>query len=490
MPARPDAAAPGLPNIVYIMADDMGYGDLGCYGATKVPTPNMDRVAAEGMRFTDAHSSSSVCTPSRYSVLTGRYCWRTQRKRGVAGGFSFPLIDPARTTLASMLKPIGYATAAVGKWHVGLDWQFKQGMEPATERSRIEGLPWEDIGIVDYRRPFLGGPTCLGFDTFFGIAGSLDMPPYCFLQNDRTLGIPEVEKDPYNAQQKKGTMTPGWQDEEVDRTFCAKAVEFIEDHHRRSPEAPFLLYLTPSAPHRPCMPPLDFQGASQAGPRGDMVCVVDWMVGQVDATLSRLGLKDNTLIIVTSDNGARPCDVDGNDYGHRSCGELRGYKADIWDGGHREPFIVRWPQRVAAGTTCDETVCLADTMATCADAVGVDLPHNAAEDSFSFLPALLSQLPRGRHARDHVVHHSAAGVFAMRQGRWKLCFGLGSGGATAPRSEDPQPGGPEGQLYDMADDWRETTDLWCERPEVVRELTVAMTAHRERGRTRPGPVAS
>jgi len=472
------------PNIIYIMADDMGYGDVGCYGATKIPTPNMDRLASEGMRFTDAHSSSSVCTPSRYSALTGRYCWRTSRKSGVGGGFSLPLIDPARMTVASMLKGLGYGTAAVGKWHVGLDWQFKSGLEPQTQRRRIEELPWEDTGVVDYERPFLGGPTALGFDSFFGIAGSLDMPPYCFLENDRTFGIPSVEKDPYNAQQKKGWMTPGWKDEEVDRAFAAKAVEFIEGHQRRRPDAPFFLYLTPSAPHRPCMPPDEFKGASQAGPRGDMVCVVDWVVGQVEAAVERLGLKDDTLIILTSDNGARPCDVDGNDYGHKSCGDLRGFKTDIWDGGHRVPFIVRWPNRVAPNSVCNQAICLGDLMETCADVVGLDLPDNVAEDSFSYLPALLGDLDEEERVRDHVVHHSVAGMFGLRQGAWKLCFGLGSGGSTAPRSEEPAPGGPLGQLYDMEADLAETRNQWLERRDVVRDMTARMREHIDRGRTR------
>ena len=468
--------APTRPNIIYIMADDMGYGDVGCYGATKIPTPNMDRLAAEGMRFLDAHSSSAVCTPSRYSVLTGRYCWRTIRQTGVGGGFSFPLIDPARLTVASMLKQRGYATAAVGKWHVGLGWQYKEGMEPSA--GLMAEHPWDDPGDIDYTKPIIGGPNAVGFDYFFGIAGSLDMPPYAFIENDRTVGLPSEEKDPYNAQQKKGFMTPGWKDEEVDTTFAEKAVKFIENHAAKTPDDPFFLYLTPSAPHRPCMPPDFARGASQAGSRGDMVCVVDWVVGQVTDALDRLGLADNTLIIITSDNGARPCDVDGETYGHKSCGDLRGFKADIWDGGHREPFIVRWPGKVEPGTACDETICLADLMATCADVGGADLPRNAAEDSFSFLPALLGQ-ERCERLRPSIVHHSARGVFSIREGRWKLVLGLGSGGATAPRTEEPVEGGPLGQLYDMEKDPAEATNLWLERQDVVERLTKLLEKQKE-----------
>jgi arylsulfatase A-like enzyme len=473
------------PNIIYIMADDMGFGDPGCYGADLIPTPNMDRIASQGTRFTDAHSSSAVCTPSRYGVLTGRYCWRTIRKRGVGGGFSLPLIDPSRTTVASLLKSSGYATGAVGKWHVGLEWQLKEKKTPPSPYKDIHSLhdmPWEDIGIVDYTRPFLGGPTSLGFDYFFGIAGSLDMPPYAFLENDRTVGLPTVEKDPYNAQQKKGFMTPGWRDEEVDTTFAEKAVQWIEDQHRANRDQPFFLYLTPSAPHRPCMPPARFRGASRAGPRGDMVHVVDWMVGEIDDKLEQLGLRDNTLLIVTSDNGARSCDVDGNTYGHKSCGELRGFKTDIWEGGHREPFIARWPNVVQPGSECNDPLCLTDLMATCADITGQALPYNAGEDSSSFLKALKGEENRDR--RRAVVHHSSRGVFAVREENWKAIFSLGSGGSSKPRDPDPVPEGPRGQLYDMSEDWRETDNLWLDKPDVVERLTSVMTRSYESERTR------
>ena len=463
----------GSPNIIFIMADDMGYGDLGCYGATKIPTPNMDRVASEGMRFTDAHSSSAVCTPSRYSVLTGRYCWRTSRKRGVGGGFSLPLIDPARMTVASLLKQRGYGTAAVGKWHVGLGWQSKEGqvIEPET---------WADEGKVDYTKPVIGGPDRLGFDYSFGIAGSLDMPPYCFIENGRTVGIPTEEKYPYNAQQKKGFMTPGWKDEEVDINFAKKAVGFIERHVKTLPQQPFFLYLTPSAPHRPCMAPDFLKGHSQAGPRGDMVCVVDWVVGEVTKTLDRLSISDNTLLMVTSDNGARPYDVDGETYGHKSCGDLRGFKADIWDGGHREPFIARWPNRIEPGSVSDETICLADLMATCAGIVGTELPDNTAEDSYNILPALLGE-ERDGPVRDAIVHHSVDGMFSIREGKWKLILGRGSGGFSKPRRIEPASGEPRGQLYDMESNTAETNNLWSERPEIVQRLTALLDMYMYEG---------
>ncbi|MBN1642165.1 MAG: arylsulfatase, partial [Anaerolineae bacterium] len=358
------------PNIVYIMADDMGHGDLGCYGATKIRTPHIDRLAQQGVRFTDAHSSAAVCTPSRYSVLTGRYCWRTSLTSWVLWGFEPPLIEPDRLTVAAMLRSCGYATAAIGKWHLGLGWTTTDGAEPLADGAN-----------VDYGVPITGGPLALGFDTCFCLTGSLDMAPYCFIKDDHTAGIPSVEKDPYNPQQRKGRMVPGWRDDMVDVTFAERAVAFIDRHAAEHPGQPFFLYLTPSAPHRPCVPPASFCGASEAGPRGDMVALVDWMVGQIDAALARHGLVDDTLVIVTSDNGARLTNYDGRDYGHKSNGELRGQKADIWDGGHREPFVARWPQRIAPATTSDQLVCLSDLLATCAEIVDFPLPADSAQDS-------------------------------------------------------------------------------------------------------------
>ncbi|MCP4396590.1 MAG: sulfatase-like hydrolase/transferase, partial [bacterium] len=329
----------------------------------------------------------------------------------------------------------------------------------------------------------LGGPTSLGFDYFFGIAGSLDMPPYCFIENDRTVGIPSEEKSPYNAQQKKGYMTPGWKDEEVDVNFAQRAVEFIETHHSDNPDQPFFLYLTPSAPHRPCMPPEFLKGKSQAGPRGDMVMMVDWIVGQVLDTLDTLDLADDTLIMVTSDNGARPADVDGNTHGHKSCGDLRGYKADIWDGGHREPFVARWPKQIEAGSISDETICLADLAATCAAIVGADLPENAAEDSCNALPALLGRELESP-LREAIVHHSVDGMFSIRQGKWKLILGLGSGGFSEPQRVIPGPGESKGQLYDMDNDRAETTNLWDEQPDIVERLTTLLMSYQETGHSR------
>jgi arylsulfatase A len=479
---------PEKPNIVFIMADDLGYGDLGCYGAVKIRTPNIDGVASRGMRFSDAHSSSAVCTPSRYSVLTGRYCWRSRLSHAVLGGFGAPLIEPERLTVASLLKRHGYATAAVGKWHLGLEWTRKDGRplfserELAAEADGIEGEHIDGFG-VDYSRPIGGGPRSVGFDYFFGIAGSLDMPPYCFIEDDHTVGIPSLEKHPYEAQQRQGLMTEGWRDDLVDVTFAEKAVAFVRKHVRENPEAPFFLYLTPSAPHRPCLPPAFMKGKSEAGLRGDMVMVFDWVVGQVLETLGDLGIEQDTLLMITSDNGARLTDYNGKDYGHRSNGDLRGGKADIWDGGHREPLVARWPGKVQGGSMSDEPVCLGDLLATCADIVGEPLPRNAGEDSASLLPVLRGEQPK-QPIHEAIVHHAYDGMFAVRKGDWKLIDGTGSGGFSEPRRYSPGPEDAKGQLYNLRADGRETLNLWKEqRREKVEELSDVLSRYRKEGRS-------
>jgi arylsulfatase A len=465
------------PNIVYIMADDMGYGDVACFNPdSKIPTPNMDRIASEGMRLTDCHSSSAVCTPSRYSVLTGRYCWRSHHKRHVIWTYHPPLIDPARMTVASLLKTQGYRTAAVGKWHVGLDWQPKDPHETNDLNAK------EDTGWVDYHKPFLGGPLDLGFDYFFGIAGSLDMPPYCFLENRCTVGIPDVPKKDYFPQQRLGFQTPDWDDEKVDSTFAEKAVAWLEQTVADDPDSPFFLYLTPSAPHRPCQPPDFAKGKSDAGPRGDMVWTVDWLIGQVDDALDRLGVKDDTLLVITSDNGAQAADVDGELHGHKSCGDLRGYKTDIWEGGHRVPCIARWPGQIDPGSACQTPVCLVDLLATLAEVTEQELPPHGGEDSVSLLP-LLTGRPEDHH-RPPIVHHSVYGMFGLRDGDWKLCDGLGSGGATPPQFAQPLPGGPSGQLYNLREDLGETRNHFLDQPDRVETMNATINEFKLRGRSR------
>ncbi len=495
---RTNTAVADRPNIIFIMADDLGYGDVGCFNPnSKIPTPNVDRLAWEGIRFTDAHSPSAVCTPTRYGVLTGRYCWRSELKHGVLYGYEPPLIEPNRLTVAALLKNAGYNTACVGKWHLGLGYSTKPGQEIDFDRP----LPWgdatrEEEEKIDFSQRLEGGPTALGFDYFFGTSGcATAQPPYGFIENDRFVEAPSVYRDKFWYTGRPGMTAPSWEDKDVDPTFVRKAVEYIEA--QAESEDPFFLYLTPSAPHEPCLEgvvPEFARDKSQAGPRGDLVWLVDWMVGQVLDALDRTGQGENTLVIFTSDNGALPGDrkhgADGetaeeryNTYGHRSCGDWRGYKAHIWEGGHREPLVARWPGKIQPGAVSDELICLTDFMATCAAIVDRELPDGAAEDSFNALPVLLDEAAGGP-IRESVIHHSCFGVFSIRRGDWKLVEGTKtSGGWPPPRGGRPEPGAP-GQLYDLKDDPREQNDLWERHPDMVEQLTALLDAYREHGRSR------
>jgi arylsulfatase A len=462
------------PNIIYIMADDLGIGDLGCYAITKkIDTPNCDQIASEGVMFTDAHSSSAVCTPSRYSVVTGRYCWRTRHKKGVMWGYSPPLIEKDRMTIGSLLKRNGYHTAAIGKWHLGLGWNYK-GKIPRG-REQVE---------VDFSKPLTHCPLDLGFDYWFGIPGSLDMFPYTYLENRNTVGIPDHMKEVLYTQQRPGLTTDNWKDDEVDIKFVEKAKKFIETHNRKDPSQPFFLYLTPASPHRPCECSPEFvRGKSGAGPRGDMVMVFDWMVGEINDTLKKLGIVDNTLLIITSDNGAQGKCANGMDYGHKSNGIYRGQKADVYDGGHREPFIARWPRKIAPGSQCDEVICLGDMLATFASLVGEEIPENAGEDSFNVLPALLGDI-YDDSLRPSIIHHSSRGMFAIRKGQWKLVDGLGSGGHTHPHFEKRWFWKPKGQLYNMDKDVREQNNVWKDNRNVTIGLMDELKLIKKRGKSR------
>jgi arylsulfatase A-like enzyme len=466
----PAGAAPKKsPNVVLILADDMGIGDPGCYNkASKIPTPHLDRLAAQGMRFTDAHSPSAVCTPTRYGILTGRYCWRTRLKRGVLQGYDPLLIEPGRLTVPGLLKKHGYATACIGKWHLGLGKGRK----------------------TDYRRLLKPGPRSLGFDRFFGIPASLDMPPYVFVDNERPVEAPTKEVPASTARRHEngwfyrgGASAPGFQHAEVLPALTKQALAFLEAQ-AKAKDRRFFLYFALTAPHTPLVPSPAFRGKSKLGAYGDFTMQVDAVVGQVMSALRRLKLRDNTLILFTSDNGAPWTRADVRKYGHRANGPWRGQKADIWDGGHRIPLLACWPGRVKPRTTCDQTVCLTDLLATCAALVGADLPDGAGEDSFSLLPALRGERPR-KLARPAVVHHSADGMFAIRQGDWKWIDGLGSGGFSVPGRVKPRPGGPAGQLYDLAKDPGEEMNLYGKHPEVVKRLKAMLERYRRDGRSRP-----
>jgi len=443
------------PNIIFIMTDDMGYGDATCYNPESlIPTPNLDKLAANGIRFTDAHSPSSVCTPTRYAVLTGRYAWRSRLKRGVFGGYNKPLIETDRVTLASFLKENGYATACIGKWHLGWDFATKDGSQP----------PWDgayEQMDVDFTKPFTGGPRELGFDYFFGTSGcTTDDPPMCFFENDRSVGIPDrfSPVDPAN-EDRDLLMVEGWQHEDADIEFKNKAIAFIEKNQKENPEKPFFVYLPLSVPHIPWFPPDMVKGKSGAGPRGDQVVLADWIVGEIIKTLDNLKISDNTLVIFTSDNGPRQ-----GINGHKSAGALRGYKGSIWEGGHRVPFIAKWPGKIKPGTISTQVTVLTDLMATSAAIIGKDVPDRAGEDSYNILPALLGHKLDGQ-IRDISIHHSGGGVFAIRIGDWKLIDE-----STEAGYDNPPESGASGQLYNLSDDPREQNNLYAEKSEIVTKM--------------------
>lgn len=454
-----------LPNIVLILADDLGSGDLGCYNPkSKIATPNLDRLAAEGLRCTDAHSPSGVCTPTRYGILTGRYAWRTRLKQGVFNGYDPVLIEKDRMTLASLLKKHRYATHCVGKWHLGL------GAEKPT----------------DYDKPLPAGPLTVGFDTFFGIPASLDMPPYLYVRNDapvekatEKIGESKMRRHGGGGFWRGGPIAPGFKHEDVLPKLTEEAERIIARHIERSDVQRFFLYLPLTSPHTPWMPTKEFQGKSKAGWYGDFVEQTDAAVGRVLAKLKEYKLDENTLVIFTSDNGAHWLPEDIKQFDHQANNGRRGQKADIWEGGHRIPLLCRWPGKVKPGTVSDDLICLTDFLATFAEMTETPLPANAGEDSASLMPILQGK----KRERPAVVHHSATGMFAVRHGDWKLIEGLGSGGFTAPQTQKPTPDGPQGQLYNLAKDPREEDNRYLNEPETVKRLTELLAKLRKEGRS-------
>ncbi|HEX3726893.1 MAG TPA: arylsulfatase [Pirellulales bacterium] len=455
------------PNIVVVLADDLGYGDPQCYNReSKIPTPRIDRLASEGMRFTDAHTPTSVCTPTRYGLLTGRYAWRTRLKSGVLNGYSRALIEPGRLTLASLVKQHGYQTACIGKWHLGLG-----NHEPA-----------------DFGQVLDPGPNSVGFDESFILPASLDMPPYVFVENQRVTAPPsdliarsEMRRYGGNGYWREGAIAPGFKHADTLPAIAARAVQFVRT---QSAEKPFFLYLPFTAPHTPWMPRDEFRGRSGAGYYGDFLAQVDATLGQVLDALAEKHLAENTLVVFTSDNGAHWLPSDIEQWGHRANGSWRGQKADLWEGGHRVPLMVRWPGVTQPGSQSEIVVCLTDVLATLAEVLDHPLPADAAEDSFSFLPALTGKTSVASR-RESIIHQAADGTLAIRQGPWKLATKLGSHGFSEPRTEEPQPGGPQGQLYHLGDDPGETRNRWQAEPEVVARLTALLDDFQARGRSRP-----
>lgn len=471
----PKRDQPESPNIVYILADDMGYGDLSCLNKNAAwKTPSMDQLAAEGMMFTDAHSGSAVCTPTRYGILTGRYSWRSELKSGVTWSWDRPVIESDRITVGSIMQEQGYTTACVGKWHLGLGWE------------RIE----ENRDSIDFSQPVTGGPVALGFDYFYGITASLDIPPYVYIENDLPTSVPTKfteSKDDYGWW-RLGHTGDDFVHEQVLPHLTEKAVGFINDHMKSREGEPFFLYFALPAPHTPILPAEEFRGKTGTNPYGDFVTQVDWTVGQVMKVLDKHGLTENTLFFLTSDNG---CSPEANyeilaQHGHNPSYVFRGHKADLYEGGHRMPFLVRWPGVIKPGTSSDQIICLTDLMATCASILGVELSPEAGVDSYSLLPVFLGE--DTKPLREATIHHSVNGSFAIRKGKWKLLMCPGSGGWSYPRPEvDDLTGYPNIQLYDLENDISETTNVQDQFPEVVEELKSLLIKYIEEGRSTPGP---
>ena len=485
------------PNIVFILADDLGYGDVGCYNPeAKAPTPNIDRLAREGMRFTDAHSPSTVCTPTRYSLLTGRMAFRNGMK-GVFTGAGGPcLIKEDRLTIAGMLRDQGYTTAMFGKWHIGLTFYDKDG-KPITKN----GL--EAVKRIDFSQPITGGPIDRGFDQFFGTAccpttdwlyayidgDKIPMPP------TRIVDRKPLPKHPYSRDNRPGMIAPGFDLEEVDMVFLQKSLEFLESHKQKSPDKPFFLFHSAQAVHLPSFAGRAFKGKTEAGPHGDFIFELDYVVGRLMSKLDQLGYGENTLVIFSSDNGPEvPTVIDmRKTYKHDGARPWRGIKRDQWEGGHRVPFIARWPKKIKDGSTSAQTICLTDVMATCAALTGATIPPNAAEDSYNILPVLLGQAG-DKPVREYTLHQTISLALAIRHGNWKYLDHKGSGGNNYGREGEwgmkqfalPEraPDAP-GQLYDLSKDPGETTNLYNEYPEIVKALKGKLEEYKTSGRSAP-----
>jgi arylsulfatase A-like enzyme len=474
------SASAAKPNIVYILADDMGPGDVRAYNKDcKFPTPNIDRMAAEGMKFMDAHTSSGVCTPTRYGILTGRYSWRTHLKNGVLNGHSPHLIDPARETVASLLKRNGYATACIGKWHLGMDWASTDGKE--VKRTAPTN--------VDFSVPLRNGPPDVGFDYYFGISGSLNMDPHAFIEGREVRGTLEFLPDRAAVKARGFTgAKPGWaaeefQQDQVLSTFAGKACTWIEKHA----DGPFFLYLPLNSPHSPIVPREEFVDQSGLSPHGDFCMETDWAVGEVLKTLDELKLAENTIVIFTADNGTSPMAKlePMQAQGHYSSWIYRGLKGTTWEGGQRMPFVVRWPRGVKPATVSDQLICTTDLLATCAELLEVKLPDNAGEDSVSFLPALRGREISGVSSRG-IVHHSDGGVFAIRRGKWKLLLDNQGGSRRTNPKDKPVINSADLLLFDMDQDAVESANLSAEHPEVVTELKILLADYINKGRSTPG----
>lgn len=485
------------PNIVLILADDLGYGDVGCYNSESViPTPNLDQLAVEGMRFTDAHSPCTVCTPTRYSLMTGQMAFRVPNGGRVFTGAGGPsLISADRMTLPKLLQEQGYSTACVGKWHIGLTFYDKDG-KPIHKDSP------EAIESIDYSHRIDGGPIDCGFDHFFGTAccPTTDWL-YAYIDGDRIpvpptaiLDKSSLPKHPYANDNRRGWHASDFDLEEVDMKFLERSQQFLRQHVKESPDKPFFLYHATQAVHLPSFPGQDFKGKTQSGPHGDFIFEFDHIVGELMKTLDELGVADNTMVIMTSDNGPEVTAVAHmrRDHNHDPARPWRGVKRDNWEGGHRVPFIVRWPGKIQPGSTSNQITSLCDVFMTAAEILGVKVPDNAAEDSFSLLPVLLGI--DSDPLRPYLLQQAFSGAknMAIRRGQWKYLTHKGSGGNDYEKNAELKPYAlpdtaptAKGQLYDLESDPGETKNLAMKYPDIVEELEAILQESLASGRSRP-----
>jgi len=472
-----DRQSSKLPNIIIILADDMGYGDIQAYNPeSKITTPNLNSLAQEGMRFTDAHTNSAVCTPTRYGLMTGRYAWRTRLKRGVLSGYSDHLIDSSRTTIASLLKQKGYNTAVIGKWHLGVDFPWVKDETP----EKVNNLNYyAENKEVDYRQIVKNGPNSLGFDYSFIVPGSLDMSPYVYLENGKATSIPDSISPfvPFPAYTRKGEIARDFTHQSALDKLTEKAIDFINDNSLE--EDPFLLYFPLTGPHKPALVAERFVGKSGFGPYGDLVMQVDWTVGAVIQAIKKNGIEENTMVIYTSDNGSYMYRIDEDQPDHIDDNSVQGFhpsrrqsnyiwrgtKTDIYDGGHRIPFIVKWPGKVKEGTVNGNAICITDIFSTIAEIAGLEYSEEAGEDSFSLVQTILATKT---HKRPPLIHHSANGTFSIRHGKWKMIFSNGSGGRQKPVGK---PFLKPYQLYEIEKDPSESQNVIEDHPEVAEILT-------------------
>jgi arylsulfatase A-like enzyme len=469
---------PQSPNIVYILADDMGYGDISALNsASGIQTPHMDKLVQEGVHFSDAHSNSSVCTPTRYGILTGRYAWRSRLKKGVLNGYDEPLIEENRPTIASYLKSNGYKTACIGKWHLGLGFQTKDNAPIKDEKG---------VSNANFSKK-ISGPNQLGFDYSYIIPASLDMPPYLYIENGNAVELPSTytkgknqNRDGRGVFWREGQAAPNFEFDKVLDHFTKKTVSYIKD--QKKDNTPFFIYFPLTAPHTPWLPTGDANGKSKAGRYGDFVTMVDDAVGAVVDALEKAGKLDNTLIIVTSDNGSNWTPEDKQKYAHRANYIYKGQKADIYEGGHRVPYIAKWKGVIPAGFESNQTMCTTDLFASIAGLLNNSKVDNGAEDSYNLWPAYTANV--AEPIREATVHHSFNGMFSIRKGKWKYTSHLGSGGFTKPKSLEPKEGEAPGTLYDMVNDPKEENNLYDKHPEVVEELSQLLEKYKNQGYSR------